>query len=415
MTTNGTNGHQAPPVGPLSGIRVIDWTMWQFGPVSTMMLADLGADVIKVESLDGDHGRQFGRVGGVLSDLPEGVNAYFEGMNRNKRGIALDLKNPKGLEIMRKLVAKSDVFVENFRKGVAERLGLGYDDLAEINPRIIYGSASGYGPEGPDSTKPAFALTGEARSGALFWSGPDDGAPYAVGIADQAAGMMLSYAVLGALVARERFGHGQKVDVSHLGSMVWTRGMQNGISLIQGQEFQRQGWEKAGNPLWNYYECSDGEWIAFSMSQGDRYWPAMCRAMDRMEWMEDERFNSMDARYANREFVIQSMGEVFRTRPRAEWEQRLSEAGDLIYEKVQRTLELQNDPQVTLNDYIIDFDHPALGPSKWLQTPVSYSKNPVSTRKMAPAHGEDTETLLIDLLDYDWDDIAALQEERVIL
>ena len=415
MTTNGTNGHQAPPAGPLSGIRVIDWTMWQFGPVSTMMLADLGADVIKVESLDGDHGRQFGRVGGVLSDLPEGVNAYFEGMNRNKRGIALDLKNPKGLEIMRKLVAKSDVFVENFRKGVAERLGLGYDDLAEINPRIIYGSASGYGPEGPDSTKPAFALTGEARSGALFWSGPDDGAPYAVGIADQAAGMMLSYAVLGALVARERFGHGQKVDVSHLGSMVWTRGMQNGISLIQGQEFQRQGWEKAGNPLWNYYECSDGEWIAFSMSQGDRYWPAMCRAMDRMEWMEDERFNSMDARYANREFVIQSMGEVFRTRPRAEWEQRLSEAGDLIYEKVQRTLELQNDPQVTLNDYIIDFDHPALGPSKWLQTPVSYSKNPVSTRKMAPAHGEDTETLLIDLLDYDWDDIAALQEERVIL
>ena len=415
MTTNGTNGHQAPPAGPLSGIRVIDWTMWQFGPVSTMMLADLGADVIKVESLDGDHGRQFGRVGGVLSDLPEGVNAYFEGMNRNKRGIALDLKNPKGLEIMRKLVAKSDVFVENFRKGVAERLGLGYDDLAEINPRIIYGSASGYGPEGPDSTKPAFALTGEARSGALFWSGPDDGAPYAVGIADQAAGMMLSYAVLGALVARERFGHGQKVDVSHLGSMVWTRGMQNGISLIQGQEFQRQGWEHAGNPLWNYYECSDGEWIAFSMSQGDRYWPAMCRAMDRMEWMEDERFNSMDARYANREFVIQSMGEVFRTRPRAEWEERLSEAGDLIYEKVQRTLELQNDPQVTLNDYVIDFDHPALGPSKWLQTPVSYSKNPVSTRKMAPAHGEDTETLLIDLLDYDWDDIAALQEERVIL
>ena len=415
MTTNGTNGHQPPPGGPLSGIRVIDWTMWQFGPVSTMMLADLGADVIKVESLDGDHGRQFGRVGGVLSDLPQGVNAYFEGMNRNKRGIALDLKNPKGLEIMRKLVAQSDVFVENFRKGVAERLGLGYDDLVAINPRIIYGSASGYGPEGPDSAKPAFALTGEARSGALWWSGPDDNAPYAVGIADQAAGIMLSYAVLGALFARERFGHGQKVDVSHLGSMVWTRGMQNGISLIQGQEFQRQGWEHAGNPLWNYYECSDGEWIAFSMSQGDRYWPAMCRAMDRMEWMEDERFNSMDARYQNREFVIQSMGEVFRTRPRAEWEQRLSEAGDLIYEKVQRTLELQNDPQVTLNDYIIDFDHPALGPSKWLQTPVSYSRNPVSTRKMAPAHGEDTETLLIELLDYDWDDIAALQEERVIL
>ena len=228
MTTNNANGSQ--PHGPLSGIRVIDWTMWQFGPVSTMMLADLGADVIKVESLDGDHGRQFGRVGGVVSNMPEGTNAYFEGMNRNKRGIALDLKNPKGREVMHRLVKKSDVFVENFRKGVAERLGVGYDDLAKVNPRIIYGSASGYGPEGPDSAKPAFALTGEARSGALWWSGSNDNAPYAIGIADQAAGMMLSYGILGALVARERFGHGQKVDVSHLGSMIWTRGMQNGAA-----------------------------------------------------------------------------------------------------------------------------------------------------------------------------------------
>ena len=118
-----------------------------------MMLADLGAEVIKVESLDGDHGRQFGRVGGVLSDMPEGVNAYFEGMNRNKKGIALDLKNPRGVEIMYKLVAKSDVFVENFRQGVAERLGLGYDDLITYNPEIVYGSASGFGPNGPDSAE----------------------------------------------------------------------------------------------------------------------------------------------------------------------------------------------------------------------------------------------------------------------
>ncbi len=413
MTMNGADTHHPP--GPLTGIRVIDWTMWQFGPVSTMMLADLGAEVIKVESLDGDHGRQFGRVGGVPSDMPEGVNAYFEGMNRNKYGIALDLKNPAGLEIMRKLAAKSDVFVENFRKGVAERLGLGYQDLRAVNPRIVYGSASGYGPEGPDSAKPAFALTGEARSGALWWSGPGDGSPYQIGIADQAAGIMLSYGILGAIVARERFGHGQRVDVSHLGSMIWTRGMQNGISLLQDQEFQRQEWRQAGNPLWNFYECADGEWIAFSMGQGDRYWPAMCRAMDRSEWLTDERFRSMAARYENREYVIDSMGEVFRTRPRAEWERRLDEAGDLIYEKVQRTLDLRKDPQVASNGYIVERDHPALGRTEWLQTPVGYSKNPVSTRKMAPAHGEDTETVLIDILGCTWDDIAALQDEGVIL
>ena len=200
--------------GPLDGLRVIDWTMWQFGPVSTMMLADMGAEVIKVESLDGDHGRQFGRLGGIISDLPQGVNAYFDGLNRQKLGIALDLKSAEGLEVMYKLVAKSDIFVENFRKGVAERLGLSYQDLTRYNEAIIYASASGYGPEGPDSGKPAFALTAEARAGALWWFGPDDDIPYQLDIADQIAGMMLSYGIIGAVLARERFGFGQRVDVS---------------------------------------------------------------------------------------------------------------------------------------------------------------------------------------------------------
>ena len=151
------------------------------------------------------------------------------------------------------------------------------------------------------------------------------------------------------------------------------------------------------------------------MSQGDRYWPAMCKAMDKAEWLEDDKFNSLQARYENREHVIEQMAEVFKTLPRDEWERRLSEAGDLIYERVQKTLELQDDPQVVKNNYIIDFEHPILGQSKWVQTPVSYSENQVSTRKMAPAHGEDTESVLIDLLDYTWNDIAELQEERVIL
>ncbi|MCI0437564.1 MAG: CoA transferase [Chloroflexi bacterium] len=409
--TNGTNGK----AGPLDGIRVIDWTMWQFGPVSTMMLADMGAEVIKVESLNGDDGRQFGIVGGINSDLPEGVNAYYEGMNRNKRGIALDLKHPKGREIMYRLVEKSDVFVENFRKGVAERLGLGYEDLVKLNPTIIYGSASGYGPEGPDSIKPAFALTGDARSGGLFWAGPPDGIPYSTGIADQAAGIMLSYGVLGALFARERFGFGQKVDASHLGSMLWTRGMQNGISLLTRREFQRDLRTRSGNVLWNTYKCKDNKWIAFSMGQSDRYWPMFCKALDRLDLVEDPRFSGMKARRDNREELIALLDEIFASRPRDEWENRLTDAGDLIWERVQQPLDVADDPQAILNSYIVDFDHPVIGPSKWLQTPVTYSKTPVTTRKMAPAHGEDTEDILINMLGYTWDDIASLQEAGVIL
>lgn len=416
MTEESNGNHTNGAKGPLDGIRVIDWTMWQFGPVSTMMLADMGAEVIKVESLDGDHGRQFGVLGGVKADLGGGLNAYYASMNRNKSGIALDLKNPKGLEIMQKLIKKSDVFIENFRQGVAERLGLGYDDVAEIRPDIVYGSGSGYGPNGPDSGKPAFALTGEARSGSLWWSGPGDGTPYNInGMADQMAGIMLSYGVLGAIIARERFGIGQRVDVSHLGSLMWLGGMRDGIALRAGNMMEPQHRTKAGNVLWNTYKCSDGKWIAFSMSQGDRYWPTFCRALAREDLVEDVRFSTLESRSENREELIPILDDIFLTRSRQEWEQKLNEAGDLIWERVQDIFDLPNDPQVLQNNYLIDFDHPVLGPTKWHQTPVAYSKTPVSTRRMAPMHGEDTETILIDLLDYSWDDIVVLKDAGVIL
>ena len=221
--------------------------------------------------------------------------------------------------------------------------------------------------------------------------------------------------MLGAIIAKERFGFGQKVDVSHLGSMIWARGMQNGISLLTNEEFQRQDWKHAGNVLWNHYQCQDGEWIAFSMSQGDRYWPAFVSGLGTPELLEDERFSSMELRSENNEVLIEMLAETFKSRPREEWVTRMSEAGDLLWERVQRTLDLPNDPQVIENDYIIDFDHPILGQTKWVQTPVTYSKTPLSTRKMAPGHGENTEELLIDLLDYTWDDIASLQDDKVIL
>ena len=409
---NGTNESK----GPLDGMRVLDWTMWQFGPVSTMMLGDLGAEVIKIESLDGDHARQFHRVSGSSSVLPEGLNAYFQSLNRQKKSIALDLKNPKGVEVLYKLVEKSDVFVENFRQGVAERLGLGYEDLKKINPKIVYGAATGYGPKGPDSHKPAFAYTGEARSGSLWWAGPNDGKPYNLAsVADQIAGIMLSYGILGALVARDRIGVGQKVDVSHLGSMMWLGGNRYGMALLTGNEPQRQDRTMVRNVLWNSYRCKDEKWIAFSMNQSDRYWPDFCNAMERPDLIEDERYNNMDARANNREELVNLLDDVFITRPREEWGKKMDAQGGIIWERVQDIWDLPNDPQVIENNYLIDFDHPVLGPTKWLQTPVTYSETPVSTRKMAPEHGEDTEEILLDVLGYSWEDISSLQEEGAIL
>jgi crotonobetainyl-CoA:carnitine CoA-transferase CaiB-like acyl-CoA transferase len=402
--------------GPLDGMRVIDWTMWQFGPLATMMLADLGAEVIKVESLEGDHARQARRIGGVDLELGDGVNAYFTVLNRQKKSLAVDLKHPKGREIMYDLAKKSDIFVQNFRQGVAERLGLGYDDLIRHNPQLIYGSASGYGPHGPDSGKPAFALTGEARAGSLWWAGPDDDLPYNIaGVADQIAGIMLSYGILGAVIAKQRFGIGQKVDVSHLGSLMWLGNMRDGVALLTGKAFERQNRRCTDNVLWNYYKCQDGTWIALSMGQSDRYWPTFCKAIARQDWLTDPRFNSMAARRDNVETLVALLDEIFATRPRGEWEQRLTDAGDLIWERVQTVLDLPNDPQVMANNYLVEFEHPALGLKRWHQTPLGYSKTPVSTRKMAPQHGEDTADILLNLLGYSRENIAALQEAKVIM
>jgi crotonobetainyl-CoA:carnitine CoA-transferase CaiB-like acyl-CoA transferase len=400
----------------LDGIKVLDWTMWQFGPVSTMMLGDLGADVIKVESLDGDHGRQFRRVAGASSQLPGGLNAYFESLNRQKRSIALDLKNPKGVEILHRLVAQSDVFVQNFRQGVAERLGMGYEDLIKHNPKLIYGAATGYGPIGPDSDQPAFALTGEARSGSLFWGGPDDGKPYNLGgIADQMAGVMLSYGILGALVARERKGVGQKVDVSHLGSLMWLGGNRYGIALISKNVPRRQDRTAVLNPLWNFYRCEDDRWIAFSMNQSDRYWPPFCKAIGHRELIDDPRFNGMERRGENRVELVRLLDGIFESKPRDAWEGMFAGNGNIIWTRVQDVFDLPDDPQVIANNYIVDYDHPVLGPSKWIQTPVGYSSTPVSAVKAAPAHGANTEEILIESLGCSWENISKLQEEGVIL
>ena len=315
---------------------------------------------------------------------------------------------------MYKLAVKSDIFVENFRKGVAERLSLGYEDLIKHNENIIYASASGYGPKGPDAGKPAFALTAEARSGALWWIGPPDDTPHQLDIADQSAAVMLSYGILGAIVARERFGFGQKVDVSHLGSMVWARGMQNQISLLVEKEYQRFDRTQPGNVLWNYYRCGDGRWIAFSMGQ-ERYWLPFCSVVGRPDLIDDSRFNTLERRYENRRELVELLDAHFLTRTSAEWEESLRGNSDIIWERVQRNLDLPSDPQVVANDYIVQYNHPAIGLSNWLQTPVNYSKTPLSTRKMAPALGENTEETLVDLLGYTWDDIVALKDKNVIL
>jgi len=401
---------------PLDGIRVIDWTIWQQGPVCSTMLADLGAEVIKIEERGtGDPGRHLASLGGA--SLAERPNFYFEANNRNKKSLVLDLKKPEATQVLRELVARSDVFVQNFRKGVAERRGLGYASLREHNPKLVYASATGYGPQGPDSGDPSFDYLALARSGIMLAAGEPDMPPLGIagGVADQMGAVMLAYGVLAALLARERHGVGQEVDASHLSSMMWLQGLSLSCLLTLGFPFPRMFRSQAFNPLWNHYRCADERWIALGMLQSDRYWADFARAIGRPELADDERFRGAEARGANAEACIAILDQAFATRPRADWIEQLRQAeGDFIVTIVNAPADLPEDPQVRANDYVVDFEHPRHGQTRVLGVPVRLGETPGSVRAPAPELGQHTEEVLLDVLGYDWERITALREQGVI-
>lgn len=401
----------------LEGIRVLDWTLWQQGPIATALLGDLGAEVIKIEDrTGGDPGRGVKRARGLPAVLPGGRNFYFEYTNHNKKGISVDMKKEKGKEIIYRLVKKSDVFVQNFRKGVAPRMNMGYDTLSKYNPKLVYANASGYGMKGPDSAKTAMDLQGLARSGIMNTMGEPDMPPLAIigGIADQMGAIMLAYGVLAALLARERLGIGQEIDASHLGSMITLQGLNVSRSLLLGKEMPRESRAKTDNPLWNRYQCKDGRWITFAHMQSDRFWPGFCEVLGRKDLEKDPRFENMDKRAQNCQELISIFDKVFATKTYDEWDKILQEKGDFIYAKIQTVDDLSSDPQALENEYITNFKHPTLGDVKMVGFPIRFSKTPCSIRLPSPELGEHTEEVLNEICGYTWKEIGQLREEEVI-
>lgn len=380
------------------------------------MLGDMGARVIKIEERGtGDPGRYLAAAGGV--DTRDTPNWYFEANNRNKESIEVDLKRPEGLEVVLALAEKADIFVQNYRHGVAARLGLDYASLKERNPKIIYGSATGYGPEGAENAEPSFDHLGLARSGIMNAAGEPGMPPLAIagGIADQMGAIMLAYGIMNALVARERFGIGQEVATSHLGSMSFLQGLSLSMRLMAGRAMPRGFRAHAGNPLWNHYRCADDHWIALAMLQSDRYWADFCRAIEHPELADDPRFVDMQARTVHSEECVAVIDAAFARHSREEWLAKLKEdPGDFIYTIVNSVDDLPNDPQVRANDYVVEMDHPQHGPTEMVGIPVSLSETPGSIRRAAPELGQDTEMVLMDVLGWDWKKIAALREKKAI-
>ncbi len=402
---------------PLDGVRIIDWTIWQQGPVSTMMLADLGAEVIKIEErVGGDPGRGVLSIAGALVGATSGPNFYFEANNRHKQSLTLDLKNPKAIEIVYQLAEKSDVFVQNFRKGVSDKLGIGYEALSQRNPQIIYASATGYGPFGPDSGEPSFDYMGLARSGIMTAVGEPQMEPLSIagGIADQMGAIMLAYGVMAALLAREKYGMGQEVDISHLGSMTALQGLNVACKAILGKEFKRMPRAAAPSPLWNHYKCGDDKWICLAMPQQDRYWSDFCKVLGIEHVLDDPRFATMGDRADNAKDLIPMLDTAFASRPRDAWMKALKEGGDFIYTVVNTIADLPTDEQMLANEYIVDYEHPSIGKTQLVGVPVRLSKTPGDPKGAAPEFGEHTERILTELLDYSWEDVAKLREDEVI-
>jgi crotonobetainyl-CoA:carnitine CoA-transferase CaiB-like acyl-CoA transferase len=401
---------------PLQGIRVLDWTIWQQGPCATAMLGDLGAEVIKIEAPVGDPGREVVRRMLAALKIEADYNFYFEYLNRNKKGLALDLKQPEARRIIYRLAAESDVFVQNYRKGVAERLGLGYDDLKEHNPKIIYATASGYGPEGPDSAEPSFDYMGLARSGIMTMVGGPETPPSNIvgGVADQMGGIMLAYGVMTAIVARERFGMGQKVDTSHLGSMMHLQGLNVQASMTMGQTLTKSDREDASSPLWNHYKCGDGKWICLGMLDPDRYWPGFCRVMGIQELENDPKFKDMVCRAENANELVTILDDRFAAKPRDEWMKLLKEGGDFIYTVVNDITDLPSDPQVRDNNYITSFDHQKLGTINVMGFPFGLSETPGGMQCRAPELSEHTEEILSDICGFSSSEIEKFREQEII-
>jgi crotonobetainyl-CoA:carnitine CoA-transferase CaiB-like acyl-CoA transferase len=399
--------------GPLDGIKVIEISHFHQGPVAGMLLGDLGADVIKVEPHAGDHAREFMKILGVQLGL-KGRNFYFEACNRNKRGIVLDLKKKQGLEVFLKLIDRADVFLNNLSIDAPYRIGINYEALSRRNPRLIYAHASGWGRRGPDAETLSFDYTGLARSGTMMMCGEagDPPKPPVPGFGDQMGAIMCAFAVCAALCARDRTGKGQLVDTSLLGSMICLETTALSAPCIIGQEYPRLARVKAGNPLYNHYQCRDGKWVALGHMQPDRYWSALCKAMDMTELEHDPRFATFDVRGKNAPEMISILDAKFATKNRDKWLEVFRKEG-IIHTLVQSATEVSNDPQAIANDYFVWFDHPVFGRTKMVGYPWLFSNTPASIRREAPGLGQHTEEILAEL-GYNRADIARFKDEQII-
>jgi len=376
-------------VGPLAGIKVIEFAHIMAGPVCGLMLADMGADVIKVERTpDGEDTRR------TLPPDVGGESASYLMMNRNKRGIVLDLKSEDGKGIARRLLADADVAVENYRKGTMDRLGLGYDAVHGFNPGIIYAELSGFGRSGPYAERAGFDLIAQGMSGIMSITGEGKGGPptkCGPPLSDITAGILAAMGVLGAYIHRQKTGQGQRVDTSLFEAAITHTYWQSAMTFATGISPVALGSAHPLSAPYQAFEAADG-WITIGAAN-QANWLRLLEVMERTDLQEDPRFADDPGRMANIDDLVTILGEIFKSRPAGEWLERLERAG-VPAGPVLDIAGMQADPQALARGMIAEAPHSRLGPVKTLGHPVHYSATPAEISRGAPLLGEHTRELL---------------------
>jgi crotonobetainyl-CoA:carnitine CoA-transferase CaiB-like acyl-CoA transferase len=376
--------------GPLDGIAVVDLTSYIAGSYAGMMLADLGARVTKVESLAGDSFRE----------LPG-----FYGWNRGKRSVAVDLKTPDGLTIVERLAERSDVVMENMRPGVADRLGVGYERLHALNPRLVYSSVTAFGSTGPYVDRPGFDPLLQAMSGAMALQGFGGPPQYLrIAVTDYYAASLAAQAILAALFARERTGRGQRVETSLLHAA---------IALQSGNFVDYKGKQHMfrDNPTYRLYRAGDGQWF-FLACGNQTFWVKLCNALGLEDLANDPRFASWMLRLDNREALLPLLEARFATEPRDHWLELLAKH-DIPAAPVQSMLDFMNDPAVLHHDMVRHYEHPEVGPLRLMGQPLAFDDTPPPDPGPPPTLGEHTNQILHEL-GYEAAAIADLRARGVI-
>lgn len=384
--------------GPVEGVTVVELGVWVAGPAAGGILADWGADVIKIEPPTGDPARMFGRMLGC--DL--GLNPPFEMDNRSKRSVVLDLSSEPDRRAAFELLSGADVFLTNVRPGALQRLGLDFASVSAANPRLVYGLITGYGESGPDADRAAFDV-------AAFWSRagvahlltrPGDTPPFQRGgMGDHSAGMTMAAAVCAALLARERTGAGQLVTTSLYRQGAYTVSFDLNTYLMSGQPIAIGQRESMGNPCMNNYAASDGRRYWIVGLEPERHWPALCRAVGRPEWRDDPRFADARARAANSVALIAALDEIFATRPLDEWAQIFAGEPDFFWSPVNSLEDVVADEQFHAAGGIVyvpdGADDQAAVPM--VATPADFHGTPWAPRSAAPELGQHTAEVLAEL------------------